>query len=234
MKVLAVDSSQLRAAVALLELDEEGCRLLSGRAGSTAVAASESLLPLIHETLAAGGAGLSDIGAFAAGVGPGSFTGLRIGLATVKTLAQVLGRPVLPFSSLRALALSAAVPGDATLAAMANAYQQQVFVGWFDDSAWREDAMTAVDWARRHGAVSPGVFIVGSGGDAYEGPLKEALPGAHFVTGVVIEPQGLAGAVAEAAASLGGKALVDATAVAARYLRPSQADLNLAAARAKV
>jgi tRNA threonylcarbamoyladenosine biosynthesis protein TsaB len=68
----------------------------------------EELLGRIEEALAEIGAGRRDLTGVVVGTGPGSFTGLRIGLATAKTIAYALGIPIVGVSSTRALALAAA------------------------------------------------------------------------------------------------------------------------------
>ena len=101
MRVLALDSSSPLLSCALWE---------DGRT------VAESLHPekagdVLPEALLALGP-LESVDALAAGVGPGSFTGLRVGLAAVKALAYARKLPVLGASSLRALALSARRPGE--------------------------------------------------------------------------------------------------------------------------
>lgn len=85
----------------------DGARTLSLRAGPAGVVAAAFVLPAIEEALAEAGAALGDVGLFALAIGPGSFTGLRVGLATVKGLAFASGRPVAAVSTLRALCLAA-------------------------------------------------------------------------------------------------------------------------------
>ena len=107
MRVLAIDtsSSALGAAIA----DEQG---IIGEFGlHTGRQHSEALLPLLQSLLQAAGLSLADMDAFGVTIGPGSFTGLRIGLATVKAWAQALDKPVVAVSSLEALALTAAEAG---------------------------------------------------------------------------------------------------------------------------
>jgi tRNA threonylcarbamoyladenosine biosynthesis protein TsaB len=92
---------------------------------------SADLLPTLAELLEQGGTGWDDVTAIAVGVGPGTFTGLRIGIATARGLAQGLGVPLHPVSSLEALAASiaagaGAVPGTPILP-LIDAKRGQVF-----------------------------------------------------------------------------------------------------------
>jgi len=80
----------------------------------------EELLGRLEEALAEIGAGRRDLSGVVVGTGPGSFTGLRIGLATAKTIAYALGIPIVGVSSTRALALAAAT-ADASLVEVAIA-----------------------------------------------------------------------------------------------------------------
>ncbi|MEM8925071.1 MAG: tRNA (adenosine(37)-N6)-threonylcarbamoyltransferase complex dimerization subunit type 1 TsaB [Actinomycetota bacterium] len=86
---------------------------------------SEELTPMVAATLAEAEATIDDIELFAADVGPGRFTGLRVGLATVRTLALATGRPVVGVSSLEALA--AAEPDADDLLAVIDARRAEVF-----------------------------------------------------------------------------------------------------------
>ncbi len=76
--------------------------------------ASEKLLVLIDSALGELGAGIGDMDFFACVTGPGSFTGIRIGMATVKAFAYVTGKKIVPVNSLELLA--ACRPGDTTVA----------------------------------------------------------------------------------------------------------------------
>jgi tRNA threonylcarbamoyladenosine biosynthesis protein TsaB len=107
--VLALDTSTATARVAVVA--EGGRALAAGE--RTAPRHSASLMPLVDEVLRASGLRLADLGAIACGRGPGSFTGLRVGLAVGKGLALGAGRPLVLASSLEALArdLAATAPG---------------------------------------------------------------------------------------------------------------------------
>jgi tRNA threonylcarbamoyladenosine biosynthesis protein TsaB len=91
------------------------------------------VLGLVERALEEGGVGWEDVERIAVGVGPGGFTGLRIGIATARALAQARGLPLVPVSSLAALAAGApAQPGEA-VAAVIDARRGEVFGGvWAD------------------------------------------------------------------------------------------------------
>jgi tRNA threonylcarbamoyladenosine biosynthesis protein TsaB len=94
---------------------------------------SAELLPVLASLLERAGGGWEDVDAIAVGVGPGTFTGLRIGVATARALAQGLGVPLHPVSSLEALAagLAAAADPGQPLLPLIDAKRGQVFVSLF-------------------------------------------------------------------------------------------------------
>jgi tRNA threonylcarbamoyladenosine biosynthesis protein TsaB len=140
-----------------------GAVVVDGRVGgewtADAAQALAALLPRgLIDALAAGGWTLQDVDLLAVAVGPGSFTGLRVGIATMQGLAVALGRPLLGVSSLEALARCAAEEhGDPT----------STISVWVD--AWRGEAYTGL---YRHGQeLRPAT--VGAPADALAGPLAE-------------------------------------------------------------
>ena len=88
---------------------------------------SAQLVPQIAGLLAGHGLNKEDIDFFAAASGPGSFTGLRVGLAAIKALAEVLGKPIAAVSRLEALARAAAIQG--TVIAALDAGRGEVYTG---------------------------------------------------------------------------------------------------------
>lgn len=92
---------------------------------------AEELGPRLRELLARGGHRPSDLARLAVDVGPGRFTGLRVGLATVRGLAFGLGIPVVGATSLEILAAGASSPGPVT--AVIDARRQEVFQQVFVD-----------------------------------------------------------------------------------------------------
>ncbi|MBQ9599441.1 MAG: tRNA (adenosine(37)-N6)-threonylcarbamoyltransferase complex dimerization subunit type 1 TsaB [Clostridia bacterium] len=100
MKVLAVDTSSNVATVAVMEDD----LLLGEYILNHKKTHSQKIMPMIEQLLCDLELTASDIDIFAAAVGPGSFTGLRIGVATVKALAHATGKRVVSVGTLEALA----------------------------------------------------------------------------------------------------------------------------------
>lgn len=107
MRILAVDTASLNASVATLD---EGC-LRAELLLATNQTHSRHLMSLIDEALVLSSWPLKTVDGFAVTLGPGSFTGLRIGISTVKGLCMATGKPAVGVSSLKALAYQCAFEG---------------------------------------------------------------------------------------------------------------------------
>lgn len=99
MKLLAIDTSNKIASVAIFENNE----FLGEKLSDDQKTHSEKLLPIIDELLAELKLKISDIDLFAVSVGPGSFTGIRIGVSTIKGIAQALDKRVIGVTALEGL-----------------------------------------------------------------------------------------------------------------------------------
>lgn len=126
MLILAMDSTAMAASVALLD---NGAPLAAFHLnnGNTH---SETLLPMAESVLRCTGKTVNDIDLFAVSAGPGSFTGVRIGVATVKGLAFGKGKPCVGVSTLEALAENL-VPTGGLLCPVMNARRGQVYNALF-------------------------------------------------------------------------------------------------------
>jgi tRNA threonylcarbamoyladenosine biosynthesis protein TsaB len=133
MLLLAIDTSGKQGSIALARAGEptaEGDFEVIEIAPLVGGTFSAQLIPQIAELLSRNGFMKNAIGAFAVVSGPGSFTGLRIGLAAVKALAEVLGKPIAAVSLLEVCALAGGAKGK-VMAAL-DAGRAEVYVGEYE------------------------------------------------------------------------------------------------------
>ena len=170
MKILALDSTALTATVALCE-DTRLIGLYTLNSGSTQ---SETLLPMVESMMKLMGWQISDIDLFACSRGPGSFTGVRIGAATIKGLAFGTGKPCIGVSTLEALAytLHGLENGrDILLCPVMNARRGQVYNALFrlsDGKITRlcEDrALSIIELGQELASCSEPIYLNGDGYD---------------------------------------------------------------------
>jgi tRNA threonylcarbamoyladenosine biosynthesis protein TsaB len=186
MKLLAWDTSSKAGAIVALEwqaapdANSNGAWENVRQAGEWSLNVdsqhSERLLWGIHQMLESARWRLDEIDVFAVGVGPGSFTGLRIGITTARTLAHALGKPLLGISSLAALArpaalwLKASKRGDVLVVASTDACKGELFSLWGKASSvagcvqspQQEDGVDFVGlWKRdvREGVLAPDELV---------------------------------------------------------------------------
>src|SRR5499427_3524633 len=128
MLIFAIDTSGQSGGVALAEADEKSFRMIESApiAGGTF---SAQLIPTLAMLLSKHGYAAKDLGGFAAASGPGSFTGLRVGLSAIKGLAETLHKPIATVSVLEALASLADSEGK--IAAAIDAGRKEVFLGLY-------------------------------------------------------------------------------------------------------
>ncbi len=228
MVVLGIETSSLHGGVALV--GPEG--LIAEQVLNIEVTYSERLLPAIDRVLADAGLTVAELGGFAVAIGPGSFTGLRIGLSTAKGLAAASGLPLVGVPALRALAWSLPFCSY-PICPILDARKGEVYCALF---RWEQDALVQVmeDAALPPRALceriaEPTVFL-GDGVAAYADVLTGALG-----SRAIFPPPPLRGARPAATAALGRERLLrgerdDPAALVPRYLRPSEAELKRAAA----
>ncbi|MCD6379765.1 tRNA (adenosine(37)-N6)-threonylcarbamoyltransferase complex dimerization subunit type 1 TsaB [bacterium] len=124
---MALDTSHLKGSVAVARGDEILCEILFDASDTH----SATLLPAVDTCLRTAHLHIEDVDKFCVVTGPGSFTGLRIGLATIKAFAAVRKRPVVSASSLEVLA--AAFPYvSRTIAPIIDARRGEVYLGLYN------------------------------------------------------------------------------------------------------
>ena len=139
--LLVLDTSTLNASVAVVEGDlapEAPPLRVLGRAGRIVTTHSETLLELVDEALRQAGVEGPRLQAIGCGAGPGSFTGLRIGLCTAKGLSYAWNKPLVMASSLRAMALEAVVTkvspdvsSEIVVAIVVEAKKGEIYAGFY-------------------------------------------------------------------------------------------------------
>ncbi|MCA9651935.1 MAG: tRNA (adenosine(37)-N6)-threonylcarbamoyltransferase complex dimerization subunit type 1 TsaB [Myxococcales bacterium] len=175
--LLALDASTPRCVIALGRVDAHGPGLpelvVEDDEDDGANQASSRLLPRVERALASASIDAGHLAAIACGRGPGTFTGTRVAVASAKGLAYGVGRPVVPVSTLAAVAASAGIEGD-VLAIL---------------DARRDEVYGARLWCE--GLTGPGPARIEARGDERVTPLAvllEDLPATTRVVGSGVEP----------------------------------------------
>lgn len=221
MKILALDSSAIVASVALCE-NETLLGELTVNNGNTH---SETLLPMVEFLLARFSLSPTELDAFAVSKGPGSFTGVRIGTATVKGLAFGTNIPCVGVSTLEALAYNL-VGFDGLICPVMNARRKQVYTALFRakngalERLTPDEAIAISELDERLTAYDEPVRLVGDGYDI----TAELLTHSILPTPDRLRPQS-----AYSVSQIARKMLLEGTdfsdtSLAPSYLRLSQAE----------
>ena len=205
-----------------------GGAVAAGRRVETGGRHAESLVPMLREVAAEGGTTLAAIDRFAVTVGPGSFTGIRIGLATARGLALALKRPLIGLSTLEVLA--AGVPAaerDGPILAALDAGRGRLYAQLFAPSLDALGAPEALDAKALPGLVTAAgngrpVVVVGTGQDAALAALAPAID-ARSASGLATPDARVLVRRAAARAEVRG---IEGNAVRPLYLREAGARLR--------
>ncbi|MDA8126096.1 MAG: tRNA (adenosine(37)-N6)-threonylcarbamoyltransferase complex dimerization subunit type 1 TsaB [Deltaproteobacteria bacterium] len=229
MRILAIECATSTVGLALLDGETVRGELYLNLGSHHA----EVLLPALEKLLAMTGVTLGSLDLLACTVGPGSFTGLRIGVSTVKGLALALDRPVVGVSTLEALAQNV-LPTDRLICSLLDARKSQAYTGLYRMGAegfpvgeGRErligidDLLPELDQGE--------VLFVGDGALAYAKAIKDALG-----KRAIFCDSGKARLLASSVGVVGRRryqegAVLDMLTFAPRYLRPSTAEAKQAA-----
>jgi len=177
MRILAVDTTTPRGSVALVEGG-------SPRAEVRLVAAdrhSRWLLRAIGLAVEGLGLGPADVDAWVVATGPGSFTGVRVGLSTIQGLALAASRPCLGLSALDALAALARGTAAATsVVALVDAFRDEVYSGVYDAAGRPRGEPRVSPVERVFDGLGGPVACVGDGAERFRERILEVRPDALF------------------------------------------------------
>ncbi len=217
MNILAIDTTSNRCSCAILKEEEiiDEINLDSGKTHS------ETLMPNICEILSKNEMQLSDINLISCCVGPGSFTGIRIGVASAKAMAQVNEIPIASVTSLETLARIDV--SDKIKVAMLDARNNQVYCGIFDEDyqLLEEFLADAIENVLQTLKKYENIICMGDGAKLHQDKIKMELAQVQFCE------------ENEQRAALGGKIayqkyknqeLKNADTICPVYLRKSQAE----------
>lgn len=175
MNILAIDTSTAIASVAVLNTSEKIFTVVSEKQKSH----SEVVNEYVENCLKQASLTLQDIDVFAAGVGPGSFTGIRVGTNAVKTLAYSFNKPVVAIDSLTILAEQArSYQQVLPILSIINAHKNMVYTSMFSFSNGDlscELGPTAIPVRELKNHINKDVFVVGDGWETYQEYFPQEL-----------------------------------------------------------
>ncbi len=181
--LLALDTATPSVTVAL----HDGLDVVAEISSEHAMKHGEQLAPAIEAVLADAGAQRHDLSAIAVGVGPGPFTGLRVGLVTARTLGFVLEVPVYGVCSLDVLALEAVESLGEPFLVATDARRKEVYLASYDADGARVDGPVVAKPA----AVASDLPVVGEGArlypEAFSRPVGPLRPRAGWLARAVAE-----------------------------------------------
>ena len=231
MRILALDTATPSCSVAVTD----GESLLAELTVTSRKSHSRHVMILVRHAVEWSGIPLSDIDGFAVSIGPGTFTGLRIGIGSLKGMAAALKKPVVGVSSLKALAFQAA-PATRLVCSLLDARKGEVYFGCYRHSA---DGLSA---GSREGVSAPEDVC-----RMVDGPCTFAGPGALLYRDLIVQTLGKKALFAPAghhtirASSLARLAerrfacgaTDDVSELVPVYIRKSDAELGFAGSREK-
>lgn len=224
MKILSVDSSAKTASVAVTD----GTTLLSECFVNAGLTHSRTLMPMVDNALSQADLKIENIDAFCVNAGPGSFTGIRIGVAAVKGLALATDKPCSGVSTLESIAYNF-IDEDAIICAAMDARCNQVYAALFNVengivSRIRDDyAVPICELAEEITKLGKTVILAGDGAELCYNAMKDSVSNIKLSA----EFRRYQRAYGAALAALANNEFTDSSLLAPVYLRMPQAEREL-------
>jgi tRNA threonylcarbamoyladenosine biosynthesis protein TsaB len=199
MLVLALDTAMSACSVALCS----NGGTLAVRSQAMERGHAEALMPMIERVMAEGGRAYAELDLVAATVGPGAFTGIRVGLAAARGIALAAGKPCAGVTTLEVLAAAARIARPGAVLAVVESRRADLFVQAFDASGAGVGAACALppeglpEFVRECG-LSPGFALAGDGAARARAALAEAGIAATAIDGATMPDPARIAAIAAA------------------------------------
>ena len=228
MKILAIDTSAKTASAALCD----ALRPLAVYTQNVGLTQSEAMLPMIENLLKDAKTDIDDIDMFACTVGPGSFTGVRIGVSLIKGLAFGKNKICVGVSTLEALAHNIDIDG-AVVAPVMDARQNRIYGAFFKVESGvprrltNDDVYDAAEFAKIADKTYGGAYFVGNGYDIVSKFAESGIKTPKLLVETTAYSVAAAAYEKYVAASEDEKAKFCDALLFPTYLRPSQAERNL-------
>lgn len=227
MKILAIDTSTMLGGAAIMD----GDALVAESRINVKVTHSERLMSEINHILGCSGLKINDIDVFAVAIGPGSFTGIRVGLSAVKGLAYATGKKLVSVPTLEAFAWNAPL-SKYPVCPLLDARKKEVYAGifrWTDHGFIRVMNELAIKPSDLLSKINEPTLFLGEGSIIYREAIKTALGN----SAVFAPPQHMVPSPSNVA-FLGMKkaekgAFDDPVKLTPCYLRKSEAEIKQAA-----
>ncbi len=223
MKLFIIDTS---TSVFSMAIADKGT-LLAEECGVAGPSTAARLAPAVTGLFAAAGLAPADMDVFAVTVGPGAFTGLRVGIALVKGLSCATGKPALPLSSLALLAMNAR-ESDIPVCPLFDARKGEVYGALYDFSVGSTPVVSeaAADPAAFLRGIEGRALFLGDGALRYRELIEEVMgERARFAAGNLHHPRAAAGIDLALEGVSKGMAIPPGQ-LLPRYLRLSEAELS--------
>src|SRR5574344_434329 len=183
MNILAIDTSSKNCSVALVKADKNNFNVIDFKNNDDEKTHSQKLMPLIQEIFEESKLTLDDINLLVCCVGPGSFTGIRIGVASVKAFADAKEIPCVGITSLESLAYN--IKSDGSIVSIIDAKNGNIYSGIFSNtnSSYKNEQPEIADNLEsvlenytsffKNSDVHSKIYFVGDGSIAYKNAISE-------------------------------------------------------------